>query len=132
MSDIFFFVMIRPPPRSTRTYTLCPYTTLFRSEIGIERFYIGRQYFGCVALGVDADHQYLYLGGIVAQKLHGLRKFSHGGGANVGALGKSEKHHNGLTLVIGQRTQFAAAVHQDRKSTRLNSQSLMRNTYAVF
>src|SRR3546814_9780987 len=23
--------MIRRPPRSTRTYTLCPYTTLFRS-----------------------------------------------------------------------------------------------------
>src|SRR3546814_10299018 len=26
-----FFVMIRRPPRSTRTDTLCPYTTLFRS-----------------------------------------------------------------------------------------------------
>src|SRR3546814_6554939 len=25
--------MIRRPPRSTRTDTLCPYTTLFRSEI---------------------------------------------------------------------------------------------------
>src|SRR3546814_2011944 len=24
--------MIRPPPRSTPTYTLCPYTTLFRSQ----------------------------------------------------------------------------------------------------
>src|SRR3546814_13028906 len=27
----FFFLMIRRPPRSTRTYTLFPYTTLFRS-----------------------------------------------------------------------------------------------------
>src|SRR3546814_16600651 len=27
----FFFVMIRRPPRSTRTDTLFPYTTLFRS-----------------------------------------------------------------------------------------------------
>src|SRR3546814_13482620 len=26
--------MIRRPPRSTRTDTLCPYTTLFRSESG--------------------------------------------------------------------------------------------------
>src|SRR3546814_18804012 len=25
--------MIRRPPRSTRTYTLCPYTTLFRSAM---------------------------------------------------------------------------------------------------
>src|SRR3546814_3526383 len=32
MSYCFFFcVMIRPPPRSTRTDTLFPYTTLFRS-----------------------------------------------------------------------------------------------------
>src|SRR3546814_16387108 len=28
----FFFLMIRRPPRSTRTYTLFPYTTLFRSR----------------------------------------------------------------------------------------------------
>src|SRR3546814_4349517 len=27
-----FFLMIRRPPRSTRTATLCPYTTLFRSS----------------------------------------------------------------------------------------------------
>src|SRR3546814_3651351 len=30
----FFFLMIRRPPRSTRTDTLFPYTTLFRSEYG--------------------------------------------------------------------------------------------------
>src|SRR3546814_4475716 len=29
----FFFVMIRRPPRSTRTDTLFPYTTLFRSPL---------------------------------------------------------------------------------------------------
>src|SRR3546814_4186434 len=29
---IIFFLMIRRPPRSTRTDTLFPYTTLFRSE----------------------------------------------------------------------------------------------------
>src|SRR3546814_7207414 len=28
----FFFLMIRRPPRSTRTDTLVPYTTLFRSD----------------------------------------------------------------------------------------------------
>src|SRR3546814_12699837 len=28
----FFFLMIRRPPRSTRTDTLFPYTTLFRSD----------------------------------------------------------------------------------------------------
>src|SRR3546814_1800292 len=30
-SLVFFFLMIRRPPRSTRTDTLFPYTTLFRS-----------------------------------------------------------------------------------------------------
>src|SRR3546814_8110024 len=30
----FCFLMIRRPPRSTRTDTLFPYTTLFRSKIG--------------------------------------------------------------------------------------------------
>src|SRR3546814_20571346 len=32
-----FFLMIRRPPRSTRTDTLFPYTTLFRSKIIAER-----------------------------------------------------------------------------------------------
>src|SRR3546814_10025302 len=31
--DIVFFLMIRRPPRSTRTDTLFPYTTLFRSQL---------------------------------------------------------------------------------------------------
>src|SRR3546814_14948555 len=37
MSDMFLcilFLMIRRPPRSTRTDTLFPYTTLFRSQRG--------------------------------------------------------------------------------------------------
>src|SRR3546814_19063411 len=29
---IFFMLSIRPPPITTRTDTLCPYTTLFRSN----------------------------------------------------------------------------------------------------
>src|SRR3546814_6427516 len=33
---MFFFLMIRRPPRSTRTDTLFPYTTLFRSEGGFD------------------------------------------------------------------------------------------------
>src|SRR3546814_6880046 len=33
----FFFLMIRRPPRSTRTDTLFPYTTLFRSDQLVEQ-----------------------------------------------------------------------------------------------
>src|SRR3546814_14505810 len=35
--DCFFFLMIRRPPRSTRTDTLFPYTTLFRSADHMRR-----------------------------------------------------------------------------------------------
>src|SRR3546814_9057713 len=38
---MFFFLMIRLPPRSTRTDTLFPYTTLFRSATRPERFGAG-------------------------------------------------------------------------------------------
>src|SRR3546814_20811637 len=37
VSDFVFFLMIRRPPRSTRTDTLFPYTTLFRSA---DTFYL--------------------------------------------------------------------------------------------
>src|SRR3546814_12736633 len=33
MEFVIFFVMIRRPPRSTRTDTLFPYTTLFRALV---------------------------------------------------------------------------------------------------
>src|SRR3546814_15392375 len=36
MFVFFFFLRIRRPPRSTRTDTLFPYTTLFRSALGSE------------------------------------------------------------------------------------------------
>src|SRR3546814_2725355 len=32
---VFFFLIKRRPPRSTRTYTLFPYTTLFRAKYGV-------------------------------------------------------------------------------------------------
>src|SRR3546814_14656651 len=57
---VFFFLMIRRPPRSTRTDTLFPYTTLFRSQVrardalglrsaarrGTQRHHPGRPGFG--------------------------------------------------------------------------------------
>src|SRR3546814_3822238 len=52
----FFFLMIRRPPRSTRTDTLFPYTTLFRSEtsreinLGIEGYALSN------ALGFEVNY----------------------------------------------------------------------------
>src|SRR3546814_20425268 len=59
MSNDFVFLMIRRPPRSTRTDTLFPYTTLFRSENGHPA--IGRPIEAEPAFGgnvtVDIDHR---------------------------------------------------------------------------
>src|SRR3546814_19051539 len=52
---LFFLLMIRRPPRSTRTDTLFPYTTLFRSQvesIALERTQGGRDE---VAVDVAVD-----------------------------------------------------------------------------
>src|SRR3546814_9532601 len=48
LSVAFFFLMIRRPPRSTRTDTLFPYTTLFRSELvgGLYGVALGGAFFG--------------------------------------------------------------------------------------
>src|SRR3546814_9927600 len=58
----FFFLMIRRPPRSTRTDTLFPYTTL--SDLGDRRSKpAGRGFIGLVALAFadrdDGDDQYV-------------------------------------------------------------------------
>src|SRR3546814_15202207 len=48
---LVFFLMIRRPPRSTRTDTLFPYTTLFRSDRGIDQRETARRGFeGCDAV----------------------------------------------------------------------------------
>src|SRR3546814_14178284 len=60
MVFFFFFLMIRRPPRSTRTDTLFPYTTLFRSLLHIV----------CVALRYRLDE--LVLSGIKHPLAYGL------------------------------------------------------------
>src|SRR3546814_11238957 len=42
-SLVFFFLMIRRPPRSTRTDTLLPYPTLFRSQFRAQVAPLGQQ-----------------------------------------------------------------------------------------
>src|SRR3546814_3656982 len=41
---MFFFLMLRRPPRSTRTDTLFPYTTLFRSVQNVSKRCIGNRH----------------------------------------------------------------------------------------
>src|SRR3546814_11554067 len=53
----FFFLMIRRPPRSTRTDTLFPYTTLFRSmgECWHVKLLVSQSICASVVLSADSD-----------------------------------------------------------------------------
>src|SRR3546814_18714620 len=64
---LFLFLMIRRPPRSPRTDTLFPYTTLFRSP-PIFGASIEREFFG----GLPRDHVDDAANGLTAPK-YGLR-----------------------------------------------------------
>src|SRR3546814_9201234 len=95
--------MIRRPPRSTRTDTLFPYTTLFRS---IQRAAVEVARERAEQLHDVAAHQRLAAG--QAQLAHAL---AHEGAAHAVELLQGEN------LRLGQERH----VLRDRKSTRLNS-----------
>src|SRR3546814_18823177 len=107
--------MIRRPPRSTRTDTLCPYTTLFRShdaEAGIEaRQLLGEQapQVPCIpARPAGAEGQALQAAiGTV--------------GGQLQLPGAAPGAHQLAAEVLQQQGDSAAEIHMDRKSTRLNS-----------
>src|SRR3546814_9562928 len=104
----FFFLMILRPPRSTRTDTLFPYTTLFRSADHLRAVVAGRLLEDARAM-VDAAA--LGIVGAVHQP------------AEPGKADRRRAHRTGLKrhVEIRLRQPLQAAVG-DRKSTRLNSQ----------
>src|SRR3546814_4438278 len=109
----FFFLMIRRPPRSTRTDTLFPYTTLFRSHQG-STFIIGSDGNDLIQGGRGND----YLEGRA-----GNDTFRDGGGYNILLGGKG---FNTLDL-----QQSLKNVERSEEHTS-ELQSLMRISYAVF
>src|SRR3546814_8635671 len=98
--------MIRRPPRSTRTDTLFPYTTLFRS---IDNYRGGKK--NGISLGVDRAGYIFRQENFVDDSLDGMRRTFFTGGRlkteEVFKNGRSEEHTSEL-------------------------QSLMRSSYAVF
>src|SRR3546814_6741516 len=92
--------MIRRPPRSTRTDTLFPYTTLFRSVVRSLHETVRRDDLGAEIV-------------LLIRLLPQNRQPVHGNAVRGGDV-----------PCEGRRP--------DRKSTRLNSKSLMRISYAVF
>src|SRR3546814_9749152 len=101
----FFFLMIRRPPRSTRTDTLFPYTTLFRSPAGSRGS--GR---------CDREAARAAPGAAIGQRLrrHHPR-------------GRSQRTRTGRTPA---RRRRGRAGRSEEHTSEL--QSLMRISYAVF
>src|SRR3546814_17010392 len=95
----FCFLMIRRPPRSTRTDTLFPYTTLFRSKT---EFWDRRATFNLSAFRTD------------------IRNFQ--ANVNNGQFGVLRGYLANAGKVRTQGAEFDFSVRpRDRKSTRLNS-----------
>src|SRR3546814_6594563 len=103
--------MIRLPPRATRTYTLFPHTTLFRSAAAFN-----------AALGVDV-------------KLHPSGRQNHNSHPLSGLLDPAEAGLGFLHLgddvipIVGDRVGRLAERSEEHTS---ELQSLMRISYAVF
>src|SRR3546814_13382072 len=110
MSHVCFFLMIRRPPISTRTYTLFPYTTLCRSMMHTRPTFLTRQLLAACALGACLATPAVYAAGSGSTQ------------ADIEARYKLDV----------QRCN-AGQTNQDRSEEHTSElQSLMRISYAVF
>src|SRR3546814_20071819 len=99
--------MIRRPPRSTRTDTLFPYTTLFRSQAG--------------ATGADDDHVVLVFGDLVGVGHRGSRVARSGravqellvcGTGRLVTAGRSWRSNTGTPARRSRTRQYQPAAWQ--------------------
>src|SRR3546814_10388587 len=136
--------MIRRPPRSTRTDTLVPYTTLFRSR---ER---ARRLFG------DGERGDFLVAGLDVERLETLRLRQHlrFEAADEGVIGSRSlveiladardvrtHHRHARIKLLAERRDFARLIRElflpphrcDRSEEHTSAlQSLMGNQYALF
>src|SRR3546814_7503564 len=121
----FFFLMIRLPPRSTRTDTLLPYTTLFRSQrlpVKQQRDLRVRSQLAALAaveIGVEDEP----VRTMPLQQHHAHR------GAAVRRRGR-QRHRVRIIGLAGARFGEPGIERSEEHTSEL--QSLMRISYAVF
>src|SRR3546814_3052316 len=112
--------MIRQPPRLTRTDTLFPYTTLFRSR---------RKLVSCPVCG-SGEVEKAVMAPAVAAK--GNRR-PDAGAAPVPMSGGEDPEHSKKMLAALAKAQGAFLKNADRSEEHTSElQSLMRISYAVF
>src|SRR3546814_1686861 len=126
--------MIRRPPRSTRTYTLFPYTTLFRSQLfpGHRSYLDIYDHFGllrrraayghCIWLD-DTDRRRMAETGTLAVHCPTSNLFLGSGLFDFAAAGV-----NKMPIALG--TDVGGGTRSEEHTSEL--QSLMRISYAVF
>src|SRR3546814_5696678 len=126
----FFFLMKRRPPRSTRTDTLFPYTTLFRSwsrhrlgpmgACSVRGPILDAQILaGAKAARAEADHQLL-----LAARLCLAAVFLYSGATKLLSWQAAIAEFEQIGLPFSPLAVAATVIVQlsgDRKSTRLNS-----------
>src|SRR3546814_1246554 len=125
--------MIRRPPRSTRTDTLVPYTTLFRSS-GAACLFGG----GGETLGAQPVDRVLHVPAGFTKRLLAVHHASAGALAKVlhhcgGDIGHRSILHR-LSKLEERQPGFESRRRSPRRSEEHTSelQSLMRISYAVF
>src|SRR3546814_2587863 len=121
---MFFFLMIRRPPRSTRTDTLFPYTTLFRSRLTPNAPEIATNGAFTMCRAFAGSLGFLRSSGLPA----GFSK-------NRGSMTVTQRIVvSGRVQGVGYRNWTMGAARDLRRSEEHTSelQSLMRISYAVF
>src|SRR3546814_10540588 len=116
----FFFLMIRRPPRSTRTDTLFPYTTLFRSTVTLAQVSRDGAEMAC-----QQNH-----GGIEIVGLARVPAIRDRGGQRVETGGKRRQPRGIESLLKSEREIVSHGIGSRSAKHTSELQSLMRNTYA--
>src|SRR3546814_3459377 len=132
---LFVFLMIRRPPRSTRTDTLFPYTTLFRSPFVYDQKLTPYDR----AINDACDHIDVRViavkGSVRSSKTLSaesmlLRNLTYGPSGNILWF---MQDNDSLNDYIDERGEEMLAIHPEVRSEEHTSelQSIMRNSYAV-
>src|SRR3546814_6910979 len=119
---VFFFLMIRRPPRSTRTDTLFPYTTLFRSflawhawrDVDAGRWPIDFPEAGRRAYDLETIRRWLE---VFLKRFFGFSQFKRSA--------RSEEHTSELQSLM----RISYAVFCLKKKTHSNQQKLLHYQY---
>src|SRR3546814_2905656 len=126
----FFFLMIRRPPRSTRTDTLFPYTTLFRSKDGQGR----NRARPAARTAPLTGHFNRYSAGSSLAGRAGSRVFERGRPMRIDMVPIGDNPPESLNVIIEVPVGGEPVKYEFDRSEEHTSelQSLMRISYAVF